>query len=273
MFTLSNISNRFPVLKILQITDLHILPEPGDTLMGVNTLASFRLVMEHAYSIHGKFDLIILSGDIGQEPGVASYQRVLETLQDYHTPSLCLPGNHDDFGLMQRIFNTETVNCRKQRQLGDWQILALNSQKINSPLGELTTDELSFLSDNLAARPDTPTLIAMHHHCISSGSSWMDTMQIVNSADLLAILHSHPQVKLVISGHVHQELAAFQGTIGFFSAPATCFQFQHYATEFQLVDTPPGYRVFELFEDGSYEPGCFYLPAALPELKLHDRSY
>ena len=44
------------MLKVLQITDLHILPKPDDTLLGVNTEKYFKRVFQHAHEQHGKFD-------------------------------------------------------------------------------------------------------------------------------------------------------------------------------------------------------------------------
>jgi Icc protein len=261
------------VLKILQISDLHILPETTDTLLGVDTEFYFRQVLKAAHAEHGPFDLILVSGDLAQGPCPASYRRILKQLQSYGTTTLCLPGNHDDFDLMQAILNEGVVSCRKHLRLHDWQIVCLNSQKPGSPVGELRLEELDFLEECLTAQPDLPALIAVHHHCVATGSGWLDSMQIENSAALLVLLERHPQVKAITYGHVHQEMTASHAGIGIFSAPATCFQFEPHSSEFSVENIPPGYRIFELFEDGSLESTCFRLSEPLRGLKTGAHGY
>lgn len=261
------------MLKILQISDLHILPAETDTLLGVNTEFYFRQTLKHAHTEHGPFDLILVSGDLAQDPCPASYRRILQQLQSYRTTTLCLPGNHDDFESMQAILNEGVVSCRKQLRMQDWQIVCLNSQKPDSPAGELRIEELAFLEKCLTALPEVPALIAVHHHCTPSGSGWLDTMQIENSAALLELVGRYPQVKAITYGHVHQEMTARHGGIDIFSAPATCFQFEPHSTEFSVEDTPPGYRIFELFADGRLESACYRLSGPLRGLRRDAHSY
>ena len=261
------------MLKILQISDPHILPEPGDTLLGIATEYYFRQVLKHAHALHQRFDLILVSGDLAQQPSLAIYQRILRHLTAYSTPSICLPGNHDDFALMQATFNDELINCRKHVLLGGWQILCLNSQKINSPAGELSDRELAFLEHRLFQHPDAPAFIALHHPCFETGSQWLDTMQLVNSEAFLDLLDRHSQVKVVSCGHIHQEMAVSHGGFNLFSAPATCFEFQPLTNEFYVEDTPPGYRVFELAPEGGVQSACYYLDEPLRGLDRAAHGY
>lgn len=261
------------MLKILQISDMHILPAANDSMLGVNTEYYFRKVLELAFAEQGYFDLVLVSGDLAQDPCPASYQRILQVLQEWQTLTICLPGNHDDWGLMQTILNGLTVSCRKYLKLGNWQIICLNSQKPDSPVGELSGEELAFLQQSLDAEPGAPALIAMHHPCIPSGSSWLDSMQISNSAALLELLSRHRQVKAVTFGHVHQELAANLNGLACYSAPATCFQFQPNTAEFSLDDAPPGYRIFELYDDGCLHSACYRLSEPQPELIRNAQAY
>lgn len=260
------------MLKILQISDPHLMAEETGVLLGVNTGYYFRRVLEHAHRHHGPFDLLLLSGDLAQEPCPASYGRILAELQAYPSPCLCLPGNHDDPELMQRILHGGRVSCARFLQLQNWQIVCLNSRLADSPAGEISAAELLFLEQRLAAA-DAPCLLTLHHHCISSGSPWMDTMQIRNSDELLAVVDRHPQVKLIAFGHVHQEINARRGETGIFSAPSTCFQFQPFAPEMAVSDESPGYRLFELAADGSFSTECHRIPDVLTGLNRNSHGY
>lgn len=261
------------MLKILQISDLHVLPAATDTLLGVNTEYYFRQVLDVAHAEHGPFDLILVTGDLAQDPCRAAYQRIRQHLEAYRTMALCLPGNHDDFPLMQAILNDGLVSCQKQLLLKNWHIICLNSQKPGSPAGDLPAEELAFLESSLVARPEVPALIAVHHHCLASGCDWLDTMQIENSEALLELLGRHSQVKVLTYGHVHKQVDTSYGGIGIFSAPSTCFQFELNSTEFSVEDSPPGYRVFELAADGSFSTGCYRIAEPLKGLTKDVHSY
>ena len=260
-------------LKILQITDLHILPEPTETMLGLDTEYFFQACLKHAHQQFDAFDLILITGDLAQDPCPGSYQRIYQQLQNYQTPCMCLPGNHDDFALMNQYLNQNLITCNKLLHLNGWQIIGLNTQKQDSPIGKLSGDELIFLQESLSATTDIPALIALHHPCIATGSAWLDVMQIENSAEFLSMLQNFPQVKAVTCGHVHQEIFAEIADIKLFSAPATCFQFTPQSADFSIADTAPGYRVFELFADGSLKTVCHRLPVTLDTLDRSARHY
>ena len=55
------------VFSILQITDTHLLEEPGASLQGVDTEACFRAVIEDAKGANPSPDCILLTGDLSQD--------------------------------------------------------------------------------------------------------------------------------------------------------------------------------------------------------------
>lgn len=261
-------------LSLLQISDSHIPPRPGETLLGIDTEYYFRAVLEQAFASSAlPFDLILLTGDLAQNPKLSNYQRILNTLEAYKTPCICLPGNHDDYELMQQVLNTELVNCRKQLFLGNWQIISLNSQIPGAPEGRLSNQELAFLEQCLSAYPDRYALIAFHHHCQSINSPWMDTMMIENAQELFAIINRHPQVKAITFGHIHQAIELEAGSVRIWGAPSTCFQFQPESKQLTVVDTPPGYRLIHLFADGLAESEVHRLPKRLTGLQTDTQGY
>jgi Icc protein len=249
-----------PAHTLLQISDLHLLPHSGDTMYGIDTEHSFHRVLEYALATHPNIDLILATGDLTQEPCLDSYRRIAETLQSTGVPCICLPGNHDDPALMQSALNKDRVSCNKQTFLGSWQIIALNSLIPGKPGGRLDERELRFLEDCLRAHPDRYALIAVHHHCQSTGSLWMDTMMIDNSEEFLTVLRRYPKVRAVTCGHVHQAMDRQAGEIRLFSAPSTCFQFTPNSLAFSLDDAGPGYRIVRLYPDGSLETAAYCLP-------------
>jgi Icc protein len=277
-------------LSILQLSDLHILAAPDDKMFGINNEHYFHACLEQAVRLRSRqvvsqnepsavsvverhFNLILLTGDLAQEPTPASYRRILTTLEAYQTPCICLPGNHDDYELMQQVFNTDSINCRKQVFLGNWQLISLNSQIPGEPGGRLSNQELDFLESCLSGNPDRHALIAVHHHCWESESPWMDAMIIENSRELLAIADKYPQVKVITTGHVHQVMDIKTSTYRVLGVPSTCFQFTPKSIEPAVDYTAPGYRLIELYADGRVESEVVRLPEPLSELQTDGQGY
>lgn len=260
-------------ISILQLSDLHILAAPEDTMLGINTEHYFHACLKQAFAERRHFDLILLTGDLTQNPCLASYRRILASLEAYKTPCICLPGNHDDYELMQQILNTESINCRKQVLLDNWQLISLNSQIPGEAGGRLSNKELDFLENRLSGNPYRHALIAVHHHCLETKSPWMDTMIIENSRELLAIADKYPQVKAITTGHIHQVMDVKTETLRVLGSPSTCFQFAPETPEFSVSDTAPGYRLIELYADGRVESEVIRLPEPLTELQANVHGY
>ncbi|MGR8931851.1 MAG: 3',5'-cyclic-AMP phosphodiesterase [Gammaproteobacteria bacterium] len=259
--------------RILQITDLHVKPHASETMLGIDTEHFFQQTLAHAHDHHAPFDLILLTGDLCQDPNSESYQRICLHLKQYDTRCLCLPGNHDDFTLMKKHLAAGKIDCGRLLHLDSWLIIALNSQKPNSPVGNLADDELDFLEATLLRNSASPTLIALHHHCMPSGSPWLDTMQVQNSKAFLEIIRNFPQVKAVTFGHIHQAFFSQIDQIAIFGTPSSCFQFTPNSNEFTIDDTPPGYRVFQLLDNGELQSACYRLPIIMNQLDRSARAY
>jgi 3',5'-cyclic-AMP phosphodiesterase len=260
-------------ISVLQITDTHIMATPDATLLGVNTAYYFNAVLELASNSETKFDLCLVTGDLAQDPYRPTYEYLLNALENLDIPCICLPGNHDDFELMQAILCTEKVNCHKRVVLGNWQIIHLNSQIPDSSDGYLADTELSYLENSLKDNPNLFTLIAVHHNCVPCGSGWMDVMMIDNAKDLFDITKRHLNVKAIINGHIHQEMDVQIGNVRVLSTPSTCFQFKPQTESFSLDGLSPGYRWINLYDDGTINTEVVRLPEQLIGLQTNTQGY
>jgi Icc protein len=260
-------------VKIVQISDLHILPAPGERLLGIDTGFYFDSVLKQALQEHPQPDLLLFTGDLAQIPTAASYRKISAVLENVDIPAVCLPGNHDDYELMQKIFRGKNIGCNKQTLFDNWHIVCLNSQKPNNPGGRLEAKELARLESYLQTYPRHHTLIAVHHPCCDIGSRWLDAQQIDNGGALLELLTRFPQVKAITTGHIHQVVTLQIGALHIYSAPSTCFQFRPGSADFAIDKTAPGYRWFSLYPDGRIESGVSRLAGQLDELKIDSQGY
>ncbi len=240
---------------LLQITDLHLRQRAGEPLLGVDTDASLRGVLQQAMALHQP-DALLVTGDIVHDPHPAAYQRALDIIAEFYTgPLLLLPGNHD-------IANQMTPNAygHNQLDLGAWRIVVLDSHVDDTPGASIDPQHWQQVQQRLQAAGEQPVLLATHHPMVAIDCPWLDKDRIQNSAELLDWAAANSAVQAVAFGHAHQEVAVdYQAqtptgerTIGLRGAPSTCFQFAPNSASFAVTRQAPGYRLWALYEDGGW---------------------
>ncbi len=260
-------------LQILQLTDLHLLATSEGRLLNINTEQTFLRVLDEALLKFPFPDLILFTGDLAQEPCLASYRRLLQILQAIKIPCVCQSGNHDDFSLMQKVLNAENVNCNSNIFFENWQIICLNSQVPEQEGGRISSDQLIKLEKRLAEYPDKFTLLSLHHHSLPIGSAWMDAMGVENGHEFLQTVSKYSKVKGIVSGHIHQEFAEEYNDIQVYGTPSTCFQFKPKSPVFGIETSAPGYRWLSLGSNGKIETTVYRLKSVPADLDLSSPGY
>lgn len=240
-------------VRITQITDVHLFGQSGGKLLGLDTDFSFEAVLEEALAETPAPDLVLATGDLAQEPGLSAYGRLAEHFGRFGKPVFYLPGNHDNPALMAQGLQGPDLHPHKHILVEHWQILMLDSSVPGKVHGELTAAELRFLDATLAAHPERHALVALHHQPVPVGSEWLDGIGLRNASELFAVLERHPQVRLVLWGHVHQEFQGRRGSIDLLCTPSACVQFRPGSEYFAAGTEAPGYRVLELLADGAWQ--------------------
>ncbi|MDZ7841405.1 MAG: metallophosphoesterase [Gammaproteobacteria bacterium] len=237
--------------KVVQITDTHLFKVPGETQKGVDTHRTLQAVVADVVGRHADFDALLLTGDLSQDETPESYDLLERTLAPLRgAPFHAIPGNHDDLDAMGARLAAEDFHVLADVRLDGWRIAMLNSRVPGRVHGELGTEQIGALKASLAGAGEH-VMVALHHPPVSIDSAWIDASRCLDGDDLLAVL-DNPPVKAVVCGHVHQELAAERNGIAVLATPSTCVQFLPGSDEFAIDPAAPGYRVFELEEDGRW---------------------
>jgi len=249
-------------LRILQITDLHLHADPDAQLYGVKTDDSFRAVLDAALQTgEPSPDAVLVTGDLVEDCSREGYERFRSVMEPLKLPVLCLPGNHDNPALMSQLLDDGDFSFCPSRDIGCWRFILLNSHIAGDDGGALTGSELQRLDAELAAATNRNALVAVHHQPIDMGSAWLDGYGLRNSADLMAVLARHSNVRGVIWGHVHQASDRAYDAMRMLSTPSTCAQFTP-GTEKCVMDTrPPGFRTLRLSVDGGIDTDVVWLDA------------
>jgi Icc protein len=193
---------------------------------------------------------VLLTGDVADSGAAAEYALARELLAPLAMPVHVLPGNHDDGAALRAQLDAPAA-----AGYGPLRILLLDTTEPGRAGGRLGPERLEALAGALAAAPDAPTLIAMHHPPILSGIRAIDQIGLApaDRAALAALLARHPQVRRIAAGHVHRTLFGELAGRGVFVCPGTHRQLAldlSGSPELAVVDEPPGYALHLLLDGG-----------------------
>lgn len=249
-------------LRVIQISDLHVFGEAGNSLLGIDTRESLEAIIEMVLRKEkDQVDLIILSGDLSHDGSAASYQYLIKQFHGFNVPIYAIPGNHDEIETFIRAFKQGPIRYRQVVMHQGWQFILLNSQKPGAVEGCLDASQLDFMQACLLNNPPLPTAIVFHHQPLLVNSAWLDQLGLMNAKLFWDKIRAYSQVKAVVFGHVHQAYFGKVGSVFCYAAPSTCIQFRPNLGNFTLEKNPPGYRWFNLYPDGRIETNVCRLPA------------
>ncbi|ACO80471.1 cyclic 3,5-nucleotide monophosphate metallophosphodiesterase [Azotobacter vinelandii CA] len=239
-------------LLVVQLTDSHLFADAEARLLGMQTQDSLQRVVELVRREQPRIDLVLASGDISQDGSADSYARFLRICAPLAAPLRWLPGNHDDPEVLARAGG----ECRQPVvDLGDWRLVLLDSVLPGAVPGFLDADELARLERALVEAPGRHHLVCLHHHPVSVGCQWMESIGLRNAEALFAVLDRFPQVRALLWGHVHQEFDRMRRGVRLLASPSTCVQFTPGSADFSVSDQAPGYRWLRLHADGRLDTG------------------
>ncbi len=251
-------------MLIAQISDPHILapgdifkapiagPTPGSerVLADIDTAAHLARAVATLNALEPRPDIALVTGDLCDHGDIAEYQNLRGLLAPLQMPVLLIPGNHDTRTGMRTLFGGDGYLPRQgflQYAIEDFplRIVALDTLVEGSHHGELCAERLDWLDRTLAAQPDKPTLVMMHHPPFATGITYMDGHGFHNPQALAAVIARHSQVERIACGHLHRGIdRRFAGTIAG-TAPSTAHQIR--------LDLRPGVRLHFRFEPSGYQ--------------------
>ncbi|MEZ2246771.1 3',5'-cyclic-AMP phosphodiesterase [Microcoleus sp.] len=239
-------------LLVAQITDTHLFAEPDRTWKGLSTAHTLKAVLEHLQQIQPQPDLLLLTGDLSQDETPESYELLASLISPLNIPAYWIPGNHDNFLVMQQILDKPPISPEKSWNLGNWQFLLLSSVEAGCSGGRISPESLDWLDTELQQTGDRAVTIALHHHPLPIDCEIMDGMMLHNADEFFAIVDRYSQIKIVLCGHIHQEFHQHRGSVTYLGTPSTCIQLLPKSSPIILDQIPPGFRLLELAIDGTW---------------------
>jgi Icc protein len=236
---------------LAQLTDPHIGATwgPGDPVGGL------RAVIASILRLRPGVDAVLISGDLADHASDSEYEQLAALVADLEVPVYVLAGNHDDRDALRRHFDlTGELGTPLQYavDLGSMRLIALDTTRPGHDGGELNQERLAWLDAELAAVPDKPTLLAMHHPPLATGIPAFDEigLPVADQRALGEVVQRHPQALRLIAGHVHRTIVGALAGRPVLSLASTFAQARLSigAERFEFVAEPAGFAVHALLD-------------------------
>ncbi len=225
---------------VLQISDTHLRAEPN-TPTDTDPDAALAASIDAVHGIEA--DLLLLTGDLADDGSLAALTRLRDLVAVFSAPVLAIAGNHDSIDHVHAVFAAPG-----EAEVGAWRVVAVESLIPGEIHGAVDVEDLT---RRLDALDDRPTVIAIHHPPASpSTHPWF---RLIGAESMLADLRTRPNVRAVVSGHLHEAFRFHDGGLELCGAPSTYYAIEHRGDDYRVLDDGMvGVQVLTLGDDGSF---------------------
>lgn len=268
-------------IRLAHLTDMHIQPEKA---AGEGVAAC----LQHVQGLDDRPELILTGGDTIMDSAGQNYDRTKlqwDLWKSVLKAECSLPvrsclGNHDVWGWYKKGSKTTGSEPRWGKQWAcdefgiakpyysfdqaGWHFVLLDSIFPNEQTtyeGRLDDEQFAWLESDLAATPATTPVLVMSHIPILAACAiaCRNADKDLEPFDLHGNTHTdqpkirdlflkHSNVKLCLSGHMHQQDRVDYRGVTYVCNGAVCGDWW----KGEHIGTKPGYAVVDLFDDGTF---------------------
>ena len=221
-------------------------------------------VVKHIKINQKEFDFIFLTGDISDDGSIESYQFVADLLPSLSKKIFFINGNHDCKENMLSVFSNYNLFIHLQElQYNNWTFIGVDSSVKGKDYGFISEIELKKLNLSLikSEKNNNHVAIITHHHPVPVQTPLIDDCLINNGSDFIRAIENYSLVKLIMTGHVHNNYSLNIEKIRLETGPATCVQFiVGGSNENTDIDKKNyGYKIYTLNDYGTYSRETVYV--------------
>jgi 3',5'-cyclic-AMP phosphodiesterase len=203
-----------PERTLIQLTDLHLVAEPGELRHGVDPALALARALTSVEESGVRPAALLFTGDLADAGEPGAYERLREIVEPVArrlgAPALFAMGNHDDraalrrhlLGVPLRGAPGDTAPLDHVTWVGGLRIVVLDSTVPGHVHGELSPAQLAWLEAELAEPAPAGTVLALHHPPLPTSSRLSAAIQLQDRATFGAIL-AGTDVRVVLAGHTH----------------------------------------------------------------------
>jgi 3',5'-cyclic AMP phosphodiesterase CpdA len=236
---------------LAQLSDPHIGAEWADA----DSVAGLAAAVESVRSMRRQPDAVLVSGDLADNATDHEYDLVRDLLAPLQAPLYVLPGNHDDRRALHCHFGVPGADGEPVQysvDLGPMRLVVLDTTRPGEDPGALDSNRLDWLDAELAAEPELPTLLAMHHPPLVTGVPALDDFGLParDRRALGEVVERHQQLRRLVAGHVHRTVTAELAGRAVLTVPSTYVQarLNFGSAEDEWVAEPAGFALHAVLD-------------------------
>lgn len=218
-----------PHHTLVHLSDTHFVP-PGELLSGTgHSRTRLAELMDSLRSSQVEPEALIITGDLADRGEAEAYRDLRSVIEpaavELGAEVVWVMGNHDHRQTMrQQLLGQEPDGAPYDRvlMLGGLRVVVLDSTVPGEHHGELTDDQLSWLTEVLAEPAPEGTLLAMHHPPVPCVQDLAVTVELREQSRFAEVLRGS-DVRSILGGHFHYSTAATFAGIPVSVAAATCY--------------------------------------------------
>lgn len=253
---------------LAQVTDSHLLLATDEHPAAGDRLDNLRAAVNRINAIEGGVDAVIHTGDMAHNHLPEEYALAREILSELTAPLYVVPGNRDSRRNLRQVFGSDgymegtddapilyAVDEHAVRLIG------FDSQsgrrqdtgdQGHQRKGDLDKARLDWLDTTLAAAPEKPTAILMHHPPVPIETSNYPWQWLRDEAgdELASVVSRHPQVLRFFCGHSHRAYMSELAGVEVSTQPSVAIDLRLGEFASEMLDRP----VFQVhrFENGGF---------------------
>jgi Icc protein len=218
---------------ILHLSDTHFVAD-GDLYGSVDSEKNLRQLFDEVEASGGRPEAIVITGDLADKGDPLAYEKLKAIVEPaaarLGAQVVWVMGNHDDRGafrdalLDQRHLGAEqrTAPIDRVYDVNGLRIISLDSTVPGHHYGQISSEQLDWLAEELSVPSPHGTILAMHHPPVPSVLDLAVLVELRDQSDLAEVL-AGSDVRSIIAGHLHYSSTANFAGIPVSVASATCY--------------------------------------------------
>ncbi len=214
---------------IVHVSDTHLIVGAGDLYGGVDSKARLRQILTELTRSGVAIDALVFTGDLtdqGDRQAYETLRAMVEPVADHLGAQLIWAmGNHDDRATFRvELLDQEPDEAPVDRihDIDGLRIITLDSTVPGLHHGEISDEQLAWLTDVLATPARFGTILAMHHPPLPCVLDLAVLVELRDQHRLADVLRGS-DVRSIIAGHLHYSTTAIFAGIQVSVAAATCY--------------------------------------------------
>ena len=198
-----------PTLSLLHLSDTHLLAGHRSLFGVLDTEKKLDELFRRVSASGLNITAIVVTGDLVDLGEPEAYKKLADIVDPWATSLgaevVWVMGNHDERQAFSEVLMGQKASMEPQDRVYNWKglrLIALDTSVPGFHHGQLTSDQLAWLRQQLETPAPLGTLIAMHHPPLPAPAALMGIIEL-DDQDAFWDAIAGSDVRGILAGHLH----------------------------------------------------------------------